>query len=209
VAKVSYRVRRLDRMKILFSQRRFVLLSLLLATLLFAPLLIQSGAASATQSTDEGFKATTVILVRHAEKADAPREDPPLTEAGIARSQKLAALLASAGIKAVYTSQYLRTKLTAEPLAKQSGVTVTPITIQTKKSNPREVSEESIRQIVDKIMEHPGDTALVVGHSNSVPDVIRMLGGDVVPVIDEKKFDDLFIVTVYAKGKAKVVQLKY
>jgi hypothetical protein len=48
-----------------------------------------------------------------------------------------------------------------------------------------------------------------VGHSNSIPDVIKMLGGDVTPVIDEKKFDDLFIVTVYAKGKAKVTHLKY
>jgi 2,3-bisphosphoglycerate-dependent phosphoglycerate mutase len=196
-------------MKKLFSQRRLALPGLLLATLLFAPLFIQKGAASRAQSNDEGFKATTVILVRHAEKADAPREDPPLTEAGVARSQKLAALLASAGVKAVYTSQFLRAKQTAELLAKQAGVAVTPLTIQSKKSNPREVSEESIRLIVDKIMEHPGDTALVVGHSNSVPDVIRMLGGDVVPVIDEKRFDDLFIVTVYAKGKAKVVQLKY
>jgi phosphohistidine phosphatase SixA len=140
---------------------------------------------------------------------DAPREDPPLTEAGVARSQKLAALLASAGVKAIYTSQFLRTKQTGEPLAKQLGITVTPITIQSRQSNPREVSEQSIRQIVDKIMERPGDTSLIIGHSNSVPDVIRMLGGDTVPAIDEKKFDDLFIVTVYAKGKAKVVQMKY
>ncbi|HEV7842676.1 MAG TPA: phosphoglycerate mutase family protein, partial [Pyrinomonadaceae bacterium] len=178
----------------------------ILAAALFAPLLIQSTDA---QSNDDGFKATTVILVRHAEKMDTPREDPPLNEAGVARSQKLAALLASTGVKAIYTSQFLRTKQTAEPLAKQLGITVTPITIQSKQSNPREVSEQSIRQIVDKIMERPGDTALIIGHSNSVPDVIRMLGGDAVPTIDEKKFDDLFIVTVYAKGKAKVVQMKY
>lgn len=196
-------------MKRLFSQRRLALLCLLLSTLLLAPLLVQSSAASRTQATDEGFKPTTVILVRHAEKADAPREDPPLTEAGAARAQKLASLLSSAGIKAVYTSQFLRTKQTAEPLAKQAGLTVTPLTIQSKKTNPREVSEESIRLIVDRIMEHAGDTALVIGHSNSVPDVIKMLGGDVVPTIDEKRFDDLFIVTVYAKGKAKVLQLKY
>jgi phosphohistidine phosphatase SixA len=193
-------------MKRLFSQRPFVLFCLLLASLLLAPLLIQSSIA---QSTDEGFKPTTVILVRHAEKADAPREDPPLTEAGAARSQKLASLFTNAGIKAIYTSQFLRTKQTAEPLAKQLGLTVKTLTIQSKKSNPREVSEESIRLIVDEIMKHAGDTALVVGHSNSVPDVIKMLGGDVVPVIDEKRFDDLFIVTLYAKGKAKVVQLKY
>jgi hypothetical protein len=39
--------------------------------------------------------------------------------------------------------------------------------------------------------------------------VIKMLGGDLVPTIDERKFDDLFIVIVYAKGKARVVQMKY
>ncbi|HEX8173842.1 MAG TPA: phosphoglycerate mutase family protein [Pyrinomonadaceae bacterium] len=181
----------------------------LLTIALLASLLVQSTAARDAQSNEDAFKPTTVILVRHAEKADAPREDPPLTEAGVARSQKLASLLSSAGVKAIYTSQYLRTKQTIEPLAKQLGITPATITIQSKQSNPREVSEESIRKIVDRIMEKPGDTALVVGHSNSVPDVIRMLGGDTVPVIDERKFDDLFIVTVYARGKAKVVQLKY
>jgi hypothetical protein len=36
-----------------------------------------------------------------------------------------------------------------------------------------------------------------------------MLGGDIIPTIDERKFDNLFVVTVYAKGKARVVQLKY
>jgi phosphohistidine phosphatase SixA len=195
-------------MKKIFSQKPFVLLGLVLAAALCAPLFLPTGAAQ-TGSTVDDFKATAVILLRHAEKADAPREDPPLNEAGTARAQKLAALLAGAGIKAIYTSQFLRTRQTAEPLARQSGVSIAPLTIQSKQSNPREVSEQSIRQIVDKIMERPGETALVVGHSNSVPDVIRMLGGDMVPVIDEKRFDDLFIVTVYARGKAKVVQLKY
>ena len=192
-----------------FEHQRFALLLILLTAALCLPLPAQSTAAVNTQAADDGFKATTVILARHAEKMDAPREDPPLAEMGVARAQKLASLLAGAGVKAIYTSQFLRTKLTAEPLAKQLGVAVTPIPLQVKPSSPREVSEQSIRQIVDKIMEHPGDTALVIGHSNSVPDVIRMLGGDTVPIIDEKKFDDLFIVTVYAKGKAKVVQLKY
>lgn len=196
-------------MKRIFSRQLIVYPAILLTIVLIASLLAQPGAASSTQSTDEGFKATTVILVRHAERADAPREDPPLTEAGTARAQKLAGLLASAGVKAIYASQFARTKLTGEPLAKQLGITVTPLALQLKPNNPREVSEQSIRQIVDKIMERPGETSMVIGHSNSVPDVIRMLGGDRVPTIDEKSFDDLFIVTVYAKGKAKVLQLKY
>jgi bisphosphoglycerate-dependent phosphoglycerate mutase len=63
--------------------------------------------------------------------------------------------------------------------------------------------------VVNKILERPGENVLVVGHSNSVPDVIKMLGGDSAPTIDEKKFNDLFVVTVYAKGKAKVAHLKY
>jgi broad specificity phosphatase PhoE len=189
--------------------QRLALCAVLLTIALLATLLVQSTSARDAQTNDDAFKPTTVFLVRHAEKADAPREDPPLTEAGAARAQKLASLLASAGVKAIYTSQFLRTKQTVEPLAKQLGISLVPVTLQSKQSNPREVSEESIRKIVNGIMEKPGDTALVVGHSNSVPDVIRMLGGDTVPVIDERKFDDLFIVTVYARGKAKVVQLKY
>jgi hypothetical protein len=59
------------------------------------------------------------------------------------------------------------------------------------------------------VYEAKGESVLIVGHSNTVPEVIRMLGGDMVPTIDEKEFDDIFIVTVYARGKAKVTHLKY
>jgi hypothetical protein len=103
----------------------------------------------------------------------------------------------------------LRAKQTGEVLGKQLGVPVNPVSLKMSPSNPRQVSEQSIAEITNKIMERAGDTALVIGHSNTVPEVIKMLGGDVVPTIDEKKFDDLFIVTVYAKGKARVVQMKY
>ena len=155
------------------------------------------------------FKPITVFLIRHAEREDEPRQDPPLSKAGIDRSQALARLLSNAGIKAILTSQYARTKQTAEPLATKLGITVTPFTLKLNASNPRQIAEESTAQVTSKILENGGGSVLVVGHSNSIPDVIKMLGGDVVPTIDEKKFDDLFIVTIYAKGKAKVVQLKY
>lgn len=162
-----------------------------------------------TPSNQDDFKATTVFLVRHAEKATTPPEDPPLVEAGNARSQELSRILGRAGIKAIYTSQFLRTKQTAEPLAKHLGVASTAVQIKMSPSNPREISEQSIRDIVENIYRRAGDAALVVGHSNTVPLVIKMLGGDVVPTIDEKEFDDLFVVTVYARGKAKVTHLKY
>jgi len=161
-----------------------------------------------TVAQDE-FKPITVFLIRHAEREQEPKQDPPLSKDGVARSTALARLLSSAGIKAILTSQYTRTKQTAEPLATKLGLTVTPFTLKISPSNPRQIAAESTAEVTNKILERSGESVLVIGHSNSIPDVIKMLGGDVVPTIDERKFDDLFIVTVYAKGKAKVVQLKY
>lgn len=155
------------------------------------------------------FKPKTVFLIRHAEKEDEPRQDPPLKREGVARSQELARLLGGAGIKAIYTSQFARTKQTAGPIATKLGLSATAITLRSNPTNPRLIAEESTKEVVNKVLEGAGENVLVVGHSNSVPDVIKMLGGDVVPTIDERKFDDLFIVTVYAKGKAKVTQIKY
>ena len=169
-------------------------------------LLLLSQLAFAQQTAEP---VTTVFLIRHAERADEPRQDPPLTAKGVARSEALARLLSTAGVKAIYTSQFARTKLTAEPLAKQLGVTATAISLKISPANPRAIAEESTKETVDKILSHAGGSVLVVGHSNSIPDVIKMLGGDVVPTIDEKKFDDLFVVTVYGNGKAKVTHLKY
>ena len=157
----------------------------------------------------EEFKPITVYLVRHAERADEPRQDPPLTEKGSLRSQELARILGNAKIKAIITSQFLRTKQTAEPTSKLSSVPVTSISLSLNPANPRQIAEASTAEVTNKILQQAGGSVLVVGHSNSIPDVIKMLGGDVSPVIDEKKFDDLFVVTVYGKGKAKVAHMKY
>jgi len=162
-----------------------------------------------TAFAQDDFKPKTVFLIRHAEREEEPRQDPPLKKEGVARSQELVRLLGGAGIKAIYTSQFTRTKLTAEPLAAKLGLTPAAISLKSNPTNPRQIAEESTTEVVNKILERAGENVLVVGHSNSIPDVIKMLGGDVVPTIDERKFDDLFIVTVYAKGKAKVTHMKY
>lgn len=184
--------------------------SLFTVSFIFLLLSIGGGTFGATVSPPENdFKVTTVFLVRHAEKAANPPEDPPLLETGSIRSQELARILGKAGIKAIYTSQFLRTKQTAEPLAKQLGIVIIAVPIKMSGSNPREISQESIKDVAEKVNQRAGENALIVGHSNTVPEVIRALGGDVVPTIDEKEFDDLFVVTVYGKGKAKVTHLKY
>jgi broad specificity phosphatase PhoE len=175
----------------------------LIAAVVFLTVFFQPAVAQ------DDFKPQTVFLVRHAEREDEPRQDPPLKKEGVARSQELNRLLGAAGIKAVITSQFARTRQTAEPLATKLGLTPLSISLKSNPANPRQIAEESTREVVNKILERSGESVLVVGHSNSIPDVIKMLGGDLVPTIDDRKFDDLFIVTVYAKGKAKVAQLRY
>jgi phosphohistidine phosphatase SixA len=154
------------------------------------------------------FKVTMVYLVRHAEKAAAPAADPPLLEAGTKRAEELARKLGKAGIKTIFTSQYQRTKLTAEPLARQLGINSIEIPVKMSATNPRELSPQYLTEMAERISSGGGNV-LVVGHNNTVPAIIKALGGDVsVPTIDETVFDDLFVVTVYAKGKAKVAHLK-
>lgn len=181
-----------------------------LLLLLAAPVVcVGQDAAQAGRAADGDAKVTTVFLVRHAERADVPGQDPPLSERGRARAEALGRLLQSAGVKAIFTSQFARTQQTAEPLAKRLGVGPTAVPLAVKTSNPREVTEESVRELTKRVEAHAGGAVLIVGHSNSVPDVIRALGGDTVPKIDEGSYGDLFVVTVYGGGRARVVHLKY
>ena len=180
-----------------------------MAFLLF---LAASGACSAQPAqrvdADDG-RVTTVFLVRHAEKAAGQSQDPPLSEAGTIRSVALARMLSESDVKGIYISQFLRTRQTAEPLADKLGIEASAISLGVKSNNPREISDESLQALVAGINKHVGEAVLIVGHSNSIPEVIRMLGGDIVPKIEESSFDDLFVVTMYSSGRAKVVHLKY
>jgi broad specificity phosphatase PhoE len=136
----------------------------------------------------------TVILVRHAEKAARPADDPPLTGAGKARAKELARVLRDIRPAAVYVTQFRRTQDTARPLATAAGVT------------PAVVPDAG--DLAARLSKHAGKTAVVVGHSNTVPEVIRKLGGPAV-TIDEKEFDHLYVLTVHGPGRASLVPLRY
>jgi 2,3-bisphosphoglycerate-dependent phosphoglycerate mutase len=142
---------------------------------------------------------TTVILVRHAEKIIDPNNpDVDLSEAGQARAQEIARIFGDAGINAIYATQYRRTQQTVKPLSDKTGV---PVTIVNSKNTPDLLAE--IRA------QHSGQTILIAGHNNTVPEIIAALGGPHYPTIPESEYDNLFIVTVYRTGKAKVVKMKY
>ena len=142
---------------------------------------------------------TTVILVRHAEKIiDPNNNDVDISAAGQARAQELIRVLGDAGLNAIYATQYKRTQETARPLADKLGLPV----VQVNSKNTADLLAQIRTQ-------HRGQIVLVVGHNNTVPEIIKALGGPDYPPIPETEFDNMYIVTVYRTGKAKVVKLKY
>ena len=131
----------------------------------------------------------TVFLVRHAERANttpgaSPKmaDDPNLSEAGRARARSLAAALKDANITAIYATEFKRTQQTAAPLAKALGLTVK---IVTSKSQP---------ELLKELKASKGNV-LVVGHSNTVPDVIKDLGVTTSVKIGDREFDNMFLVS--------------
>jgi len=131
----------------------------------------------------------SIFLVRHAERADSVpgqpptmANDPDLSDVGRARAQSLAFVLKDAAIAAIYTTEYKRTQQTAEPIAKTLGVT--PVVIK---------ASETAR-LVKEIAASKGNV-LVIGHSNTVPDVIKGLGVTTPQPIKDDEFDNLLIVT--------------
>jgi broad specificity phosphatase PhoE len=143
--------------------------------------------------------ATTIILVRHAEKASMSG-DMPLSDAGNARAKELARVLGGTRIDAIYTTEYLRTRQTVAPLAE--ALKLTPKVLETGKEYPANV----VRTVREN---HAGQTVLVAGHSNTTVDVLRELGMKDPPFIPEPQFDDLFVCTLIEGGPASCVALRY
>ncbi len=146
-----------------------------------------------------GQAPTTILLVRHAEKAGEPTDrDPELSEAGRQRAAELARVLGDANITAIYSTPFIRTEKTAVPLAEKLGleITITPIT--------RTFIQDLAKTLLSQ---HAGETVLVVGHSNSVPQTITALG---VPLenLEEYEYDWLFVVTL-VDGHASLTKLRF
>ncbi|MEO7083383.1 MAG: histidine phosphatase family protein [Gemmatimonadaceae bacterium] len=142
----------------------------------------------------------TVLVVRHAEKAATPADDPPLTAEGQARAHALLAAVRDAHIGAIITTQLLRTRSTAEPTAMALGI---------KPEVVNAGGATHVQDVVAAIRAHVGKTVLVVGHSNTVPAIIEALGAKRPAAICDSQYDDLFIVTISADGTAGVVHANY
>jgi broad specificity phosphatase PhoE len=135
--------------------------------------------------------------VRHAERAD-QSADSPLSPAGVTRAASLATILRDAGITHVFTSELRRTIDTAGPLA--SALHLTP-----QKLNGTDVPALAAK--LAALGAH--DRALVVGHSNTVPEILRALHVDTPITLDDSEFDNLFIVVTHINRPPTLLRLKY
>ena len=142
---------------------------------------------------------TTVIIVRHAEKNIEPNNpDPDLSPAGQARAQEIARIFGDSGVQAIYATQYKRTQQTVTPLASRLGLPV--VSIDAKQS----------AELTHRILSNNrGQTVFVAGHNNTAPEIVNILSGENYPQIPESEYDNMFIVTIYRFGKAKVLKVKY
>lgn len=143
---------------------------------------------------------TKIFIVRHADRE--PGDD--LTAAGLVRAEELKRVLLNTGIDSVYSTNFIRTKKTVQPLATAEGL---PVVLYD--TNPL---------LLKRILKSRGKTMLVAGHSNTVPDLIKLCGCQPPYVnIPDTQFDNLFLVLIQypkpgiglLKSSCKLLHMKY
>lgn len=145
--------------------------------------------------------AQTVIVVRHAEKAE-PSADPVLSDLGEARAAALAETLAGAGVTHVFVTPLQRTALTAGPSAVAAGAEPVAVPLEGGVAGHVARLVGEVRQL------SPEAVVLVVGHSNTVPDIARALGADGAAAMDECEYDRLTVLSL-TPGGAHAVTGRY
>ena len=148
------------------------------------------GCATATD-TDTSYR---LYLVRHAEKQPDGSRDPVLTEAGKHRSKQLANWLRDKGIEDIWSSDYKRSRDTAKPLISRLGLELSIY-------DPRDLAA-----LAAKLLERQHN-ALIVGHSNTTPQLAHLLCHCVIDDMDESEYDRLIVLSV-VNNKTRVKTLK-
>jgi broad specificity phosphatase PhoE len=145
---------------------------------------------------------TTIFVMRHAEKALTPPEDPPLSPTGEARAIALAEQFGRApkglGIDCIYVSEFKRTRDTVQPLANRLGIPM----IVVPAGDPAQVANRALK-------EFRGGRVLIVGHSNTVPAIVEELSGEDVPEMDDSEFGVVYMVAVPRFSRAAVTRFDF
>ena len=133
---------------------------------------------------------TTVLVVRHAEKAS-DTEDPPLSAHGWERAAELLRVARESGVSTLYATQYLRTHQTLMHVAEGLGLEILEHDARDSEGLAARIRSENSGQVV-----------LVAGHSNTVPAIVAALGAPQPEPIGDWQYDDLFVVTVMTGSEA-------
>ena len=143
-----------------------------LAFILSIPLLL-ARAADATP---------VIFVVRHAEKVTTGDNDPHLSVAGQKRAETLARILKDSQITSVFVTEFKRTQETAAPTARAAHL------------EPTVVPAKDVAGLVAKLRALNGNT-LVVGHGNTIPDLMKALGITTPIAIPEDDYTEIFLVS--------------
>lgn len=160
-------------------------------------LIITFSLPSCAQETENTSETSTFYFIRHAEKdrSDKENRNPNLTEQGILRAAKWSIVLENMKFDAVYSTDYNRTKQTAQPTAEKNGLELTMY-------DPRSLDGKAFLEV------NKGKTVLVVGHSNTTPAFVNsVLGKDKYQDIDDNNNANLYIITVTPSGEMSDVVL--
>ena len=125
--------------------------------------------------------APVVFIVRHAEKASTGGNDPDLSIQGQKRADALAHILKDSKITSVFVTEFKRTQETVAPTARAAQV------------SPIVIPANDIEALVEKLRDLKGN-ALVVGHGNTIPDLLRALGIATTVSIPEDDYTEIFAV---------------
>jgi acetolactate decarboxylase len=167
---------------------------------LFGP--AHAGPDRASACTEAG--PLTVHVVRHAEREEDGGDDPGLSLAGRMRAHALADALAASTIDTVYVTSLRRTSETAAPLIarQQPEVHTWPI--------ERGQAEQHVRSLVETVCrQHVDQTLLVVGHSNTVAQIVAMLSGHPETTISEREYDHLYQVRLNPGHSGQVLRVRF
>ena len=124
-----------------------------------------------------------LFLVRHAEKATTGGNDPELSSAGHERAEALARILKDSEITSIFTTEFKRTQETAAPTAKATRIT------------PTIIPANDVAALVEKLRSLKGN-GLVVGHGNTIPDLVKALGIATPVNIPESDYSELLVVVL-------------
>ena len=152
---------------------------------------IAAALLAALLSAHPAFAADTVFVMRHLQKGEGA--DPSLSAEGAANAQAVAGMLARSGITAIYATPTKRAMETAQPLAAKLGLPVTPY-------NPGD--PDALAKKIDAA----SGAVLVVGHSNTVPDLVARFGGKQAVTLTEQDYGSVFVVT-HDDGKVSEIKV--